>query len=81
MNRTCVTSGEDGLEITTSTAARILGVTTGTVNRWSRSGYLPYLQRGERGQGRSRWLYDRAAVERLAAERRAAFATLGKVAA
>lgn len=79
MNPSADHSSGDRLSINAAEAAAILAVGLATVNRWSLLGYLPAVQRGARG--RRPWLYDRAAVERLAADRRAALATLGKVAA
>jgi len=52
--------------VLTTEAARILGVSTETVRLWERKGILP----AHKTTGGVR-LFDRADVERLAAERRA----------
>ena len=50
----------------TSSAARTLGVTEGTVRKWADSGRIPMV-RGENGAR----LYLKSAVDKLAAERAA----------
>ena len=46
-------------------AAKRLGVTRATVNRWADAGRIPAL--GRVGQRRI-WVFDREAIERMAAE-------------
>ena len=64
-------------QISTAEAAQLLGVSYMTVTRWIHSGYIvpAYKSPGARPV----YGFDRTEVERLAANRRAAFAVLGRV--
>jgi excisionase family DNA binding protein len=53
--------------VMTSEAARIVGVSSETIRAWANSGKLPFV-----ATGRGVRVFDRAVVERIAAERRKA---------
>lgn len=60
--------------ISAAQAAEVLDTTLNTVVRWANVGYLPAVQRGQRGV--RPWLFDRSTCSELAARRADAIAVL-----